>query len=379
MTALSRLDRSLLSRWWWSVDRPSFLIVAAIVFVGFILQLAAGPAAAARLHIDNGFHFPLRQAVFLPAAAALVVGVSMLTPLQARRVGVLAFVGAFACALAVLVAGAEINGARRWMSFGAFSLQPSEFLKPGFVVVAAWMLSEAARRPGFPGAPIAMALYLASAALLVMQPDYGQAALLTAVWMLMFFIAGWSWLWIGGLGAIGLAALYGGYRFSPHVSRRIDGFVNPSGAESYQVDRSLEAIRNGGFFGRGGDVPPVKDQLPDAHTDFIFAVAAEEFGYFFGLLILALYAALLLRLYLRAAALKSVFAQCAACGLAAMVGLQAVINVGVSMRALPAKGMTLPFVSYGGSSLLAMGLSLGLAFALTRRARPAVTRREMMA
>ncbi len=378
MKAPSRLDTSPISNWWWSVDRTSLALIGAIVAVGLVLLLAAGPAAAGRLGIGDEFHFPLRQALFLGPALAALIMISAASPLEARRFGVLLFAGALILMLIAVFAGPEINGARRWLSFGSFLFQPSEFLKPGFIIAAAWMLAEGVRNPAFPGAIVAMGLFILCAGLLVMQPDFGQAALLTAVWMVMFFIAGWSWLWIAILGLAGAGSIAAGYVASPHLARRIDGFLRPETADTYQVDRALQAIQNGGVLGRDAEARAVKHLLPDAHTDFIFAVGAEEFGLVFGLALMALFAALVVRLYFKAAGLKSLFAQCAVCGLAAMVGLQSLINIGVNLRALPAKGMTLPFVSYGGSSLLAMGLSLGLALALTRQAGPPQRRREIM-
>jgi len=378
MRAPSRLDTSPLARWWWSIDRVSLMLLGIIILVGFVLLMAAGPAAAGRLRIANEFHFPMRQVVFLVPAIAIMIGVSMLTALQARRLGVAVLGVALILMLTALVAGQEINGAKRWLSFGSFGLQPTEFLKPGFIIASAWMLAEGARNPKFPGAMISMALYFMCAFLMVLQPDFGQAALLTAVWMIMFFIAGWSWLWIAGLSAVGFSAIAAGYFFSPHLARRIDGFVNPGATETYQIDKAQQALQNGGLFGRGSEDVAFKHQLPDAHADFIYAVAVEEFGLFFGLLILALFAVMVIRFYFKASGLKSLFAQSAVCGLAAMVGLQSFINIGVNLKALPAKGMTLPFMSYGGSSLLAMGLSLGLIFALTRTPRTALRRKEIM-
>lgn len=378
MKSLSRLDTSLLARWWRSIDRISLMLIGAIILIGVILLMAAGPAAATRLRIAQEFHFPIRQLVFLPPAIAIMMSVSMLTPLQARRLGVVVLGVSLLLILTALAVSPEIKGSKRWLSFGSFGLQPSEFLKPGFIITAAWMLAEGARNSSFPGAVIAMGLYFVCAILLVAQPDFGQAALLTAIWMIMFFIAGLSWLWIAALSAVGFGAIAAGYFFSPHLAKRIDGFVNPAATETYQIDKAQQAVQNGGLFGRAGEGFAYKNQLPDAHTDFIFAVGAEEFGFFFGLLILALFAVLVIRLYFKASGLKSLFSQCAVCGLAAMVGLQSFINIGVNLRALPAKGMTLPFISYGGSSLLAMGLSLGLIFALTRTQRAATRRKEIM-
>jgi len=372
--AFSRADESLLARWWWSVDRTSLVLLAAIILIGLIVLTAAGPPAAARLGIANEFHFPARQLVFTGPALAVLIGVSFLTPLQARRLGVVVFAGAVLLMLVTLIAAGDVNGAKRWLDLGPVGMQPSEFAKPGFIVMAAWMLSESRRDPRFPGGMIAMVLYLVFAALLLLQPDFGQWALMTAVWAVMFFIAGWSWLWIIVLAVLGGAALIAGYFLSAHVAARIDSFLKPGAGETYQVDRALETIANGGFIGRG-DAVPVKGSLPDAHTDFIFAVAAEEFGFALGAVIIVLFAIFVARILSIAAGLKTTFAQCAVTGLAALIGFQAMINIGVALRALPAKGMTLPFVSYGGSSLLATGLAIGLMIALTRR-RPAATRRK---
>jgi len=381
MKQVSRLDDGLFARWWLSIDRPSFTLLAAIVTIGAVLITAAGPPAAERLRIDNQFHFPIRQFVFMMPTIAMIFVISLLPPLQARRLGVIIFGVAIFLMLFALVAADEINGAKRWLDFGSMLLQPSEFAKSGFVITAAWMLAEGARDPKFPGGAIAMGLYGVFAVLLMLQPDFGQWFLITGVWATMFFIAGWSWLWIGLLFAVGVSAMTAAYFFSPHVAQRINGFLNPGAHESYQVDRALETIVNGGAIGRwwrGGDAPAAKNSLPDAHTDFIFAVAGEEFGFVLCALIIMLFAAFVARVMTIAASLKSVFAQCAVAGLAAMIGFQAIINIGVSLRALPAKGMTLPFISYGGSSLLATGLAIGLIFALTRTHGQVWRRKEIM-
>jgi cell division protein FtsW len=374
---ISRADNSVFGRWWWSVDRPSLALLAAIILIGAVVLMAAGPSAAARLHISNEFHFPLRQLLFLAPALLVIVGVSFLTPLQARRLGVVVFAAAILMMIVVLIAGGDVNGARRWIYLGPASLQPSEFAKPGFIIAAAWMLAEGARDKTFPGGALAMALYAAFAMLLLLQPDFGQWALVTAVWAVMFFIAGWSWLWIILLAVVGVAALTAGYFLSAHVAARIDGFLNPGANDTYQIDRALEAFANGGLIGRGG-AAPVKGALPDAHTDFIFAVAGEEFGFALCVLIIALFAIYVARTLSIAASLRSIFAQCAVAGLAAMIGFQAIVNIGASMRALPTKGMTLPFISYGGSSLLATGLAVGLIIALTRRHHGVWRRKDIM-
>ncbi len=377
MKAISRLDTSPAARWWWSVDHPSLLMLTALMTIGVVLVFAAGPGAAARLGIEDPFHFPLRQVTFLPPAVAVMLGVSMLTPLQARRFGTVLFALSLAALIAAVTFAPEINGARRWLPLGPMSFQPSEFLKPGFVIFSAWMLAEGARNPHFPGAAIATGLYIVCAALLARQPDYGQAALLTAVWLAMFFVAGGSIAWLVGVAALAVSGLVAGYFGSPHIARRIDGFLNPEAGDNYQVDKALEAIANGGLLPRG-EAASVKLSLPDAQTDFIFAVAAEEFGLIVGLIILALFCAFVIRSFVKAGALKSVFAQSAVCGLGALIGLQSFINIGVNLRVLPAKGMTLPFISYGGSSLIAAALTVGLILALTRRQSPAARRKDVM-
>ncbi len=377
MKQISRLDESVFARWWWSVDRPSLGILVLIMMIGAVLIIAAGPPAAMRLRIAEEFHFPIRQFVFLAPAIFLIIGVSLLPPLLARRLGVLTFVGALFLMLFALIAAGEINGSKRWLDLGVFALQPSEFAKPGFVIAAAWMLAEGARDPKFPGGAVAMGLYAIFALLLLLQPDFGQWALITAVWAVMFFIAGWSWLWIALLAAVGVVALSAGYFFSSHVAARIDGFLKPDAQETYQVDRALETIANGGLIGRG-DALQVKTSLPDAHTDFIFAVAGEEFGFVLCALIIVLFAIFVARTMSLAATLRSMFARCAVAGLGAIIGFQAIINIGVSLRALPAKGMTLPFISYGGSSLLATGLTVGLIIALTRTHQGAWRRKDIM-
>ncbi len=377
MRRLSRLDDSPFARLWWSIDRPALGILSLIIVIGGVVLMAAGPSAAARMPGVGEFQFPMRQLIFMGPTLLLMAAVAFLTPLQARRLGVFVFLAALSLMVFVLIFGSEVNGAQRWLYFAGMSLQPSEFAKPGFVIIAAWMLAEGARDPKFPGGAVAMGLYVLFSGLLLMQPDFGQWALVTAVWAVMFFVAGWSWLWIGGLGLAGFGALAAGYYLSDHVARRVDGFFNPAATETYQVDKAIETIANGGLIGRG-DAPPVKTALPDAHTDFIFAVAGEDFGFLVAVFIIVLFAVFTARVMATAAGLKSIFAQCAATGLAAIIGFQAIINIGVSLRALPAKGMTLPFISYGGSSLFATGLTVGLIFALTRSHQGVFRRKDIM-
>lgn len=368
--------RRLVSGWWWSVDKWLIYCVGALLLIGIVLCFAASPATAVRLGIANNFHFIERQLLFLGPAVAMLAGVSLLPPLYARRFGTMVFAGALCLIILALVAAPPINGAHRWLPLGSFALQPSEFAKTGFVIVAAWLLAEGARDRRFPGGLIAMGCYGILSFMLLMQPDYGQWALVTAVWAMMFFIAGWSWMWIFVLGGVAVSAGSLGYMYAPHVARRIDQFLNPASGDTYQVDKAMEALSGGGAFGNPDT--GVKYQLPDAHTDFIFAVAGEEFGFFLCLVIVLIYGCFVFRAFKLAATKSSIFIQCAVCGLAAQIGFQAIVNIGVSLRMLPAKGMTLPFISYGGSSLLATALTVGLIIALTRKQSPATRRKEIM-
>ena len=374
---------SAIARWWWSVDHWLLYTTGALILIGIVLSFAASPAAAMRIGIDDTSHFILRQMMFMIPAIALMFAVSFLSPLSARRTGVVVFGAAIVLIVVALLFGPAIKGAHRWVPLGPVSIQPSEFAKAGFVICAAWLMAEGSREKSFPGGLMAMACYGVLAGLLIAQPDYGQWALVTAVWAVMFFIAGWSWIWIITLGCTAAGALWLGYLYAPHIAARIDTFLNPESGDTYQVDKALEAIRGGGAFGHDfgqdpGAVAGVKYQLPDSHTDFIFAVAGEEFGFFLCLVILGLYAFFVGRAFLLATRKQSVFIQTAVCGLSAMIGLQAIVNIGVNLRVLPAKGMTLPFISYGGSSLLATGLVIGLILALTRKQPASMSRREAL-
>ena len=353
---------------WASLDRALLALVGALVLIGLVLSLAAGPVAAGRIGIANPLHFFERQVVFLIPAALVAASLSVLTPIQVRRVGTLIGLGALGGMVLAILIGPEIKGAHRWLDLGPFSLQPSEFLKPGFVVASAWFLAEGARDRDFPGGLVNLGAYGACSVILLSQPDYGQWILLTAIWGTMFFIAGWSWGWIAGLGTAAAGALFAGYHAAPHVRSRIDRFLNPETGDTYQTDKALEAISAGGALGHdahGAD--GVKASLPDAHTDFVFAVAGEEFGFVLCAGLIAIYAAIVFRALKAASGTQSLFVRCAVAGLSAQLAFQAMINIGVNLAVLPAKGMTLPLVSYGGSSLVATGVTVGLLLALTRR------------
>lgn len=342
---------------------------AILALLGVILSFAGGPVAAARIGINSSFHFTERHIMFLFVAVLVTVGTAFLSVRQARRAGIICAAGALVLIVAAMLFGPEIKGAKRWLTLGGFSLQPSEFLKPGFICVAAWFLS-ANKEDGFPGALASLVLYGVSSTLLLLQPDYGQWLLLTGIWAVMFFVAGWSWAWIGILGSAAAGALTLGYMTQSHVRARIDRFLNPGSGDAYQTDKAAEAISSGGLFGHDlHEAPGVKASLPDAHTDFVFAVAIEEFGLLIGFLIIGLFAIVALRGISAALATQDIFRRTAISGLTAALCLQGAINIGVNVGVLPAKGMTLPFISYGGSSLMATGLTAGLLLVFTRSRR----------
>lgn len=363
--AFARTDNSILGRWWWTVDRWLLAAILLLIVVGAILLLAAGPPAAIRIHAEP-FHFIRRQYVFLPVAIATIFGVSLMSPVSIRR---FATVG-YAITLVLLVmalGGTEIKGATRWIAVGPLSLQPSEFVKPLFAVTAAWMFSEARLSEGFPGFRIAIGLYAMTAGLLIIEPDLGQTVVVTAMWAAEFFLAGLPLILVVMIAALGMGGVVGAYVIFPHVQSRVDRFLNPDATGSYQVLKALQAFHDGGWFGRGPGEGRVKSMLPDAHTDFIFAVGAEEFGIFLCLLIVGLFTFLVLRGIARTSEEKNLFVLIAVGGLLVQFGLQALINMASSLSMMPTKGMTLPFVSYGGSSLLGLALGMGMLLALTRK------------
>jgi cell division protein FtsW len=315
----------------------------------------------------DGLHFVRRHLAMLPLALSLMFAVSLQPPRTIRRIAVIGFGISLVLLALTFVVGVEIKGARRWINLPGLSLQPSEFIKPTFAVVAAWLFSEQKLRPRFPGNLICIALFLVVLAMLIKQPDIGMAAVVAAVWFAQFFMAGMRLYWVAAGALAGLGGLVGAYMYLPHVRLRVDHFLDPATGDSYQVNRSIEAFANGGLWGRGPGEGTVKDVLPDAHADFVFAVAGEEFGVVVCLVIVALFAFIVLRGFSRMSQEGSLFVLLAATGLLVQFGLQAAINMASSLHLIPTKGMTLPFLSYGGSSMLALGLGMGMMLALTRR------------
>ena len=366
MNVFARSDTSVLGRWWWTVDRWTLTAVGALIAFGIIMALAASPAVAERIGLDY-FYFARRQLVYLPVALALMIGASLLSPTGVFRAAMVTLTIFSLLVVATFVVGTEIKGARRWIGLGPISIQPSEFLKPAFAVVAAWLFASARTGDIKHGNLISIATFGTIVGLLLLQPDVGMSVVISVVWSAQFFLAGLPLYWAVLLIVGGAGAMVAAYFTLHHVASRIDRFLDPSSGDSYQVDRSLEAFINGGLFGRGPGEGTVKEVLPDAHSDFVFAVAGEEFGLFVCLIIVGLFAFIVLRGFTRALQETDLFILLATAGLLVQFGLQAVINMGSTLRLMPTKGMTLPFVSYGGSSLIAMGLCIGFLLALTRK------------
>jgi cell division protein FtsW len=365
--AFARSDRSPLGVWWWTVDRWMLGVVAMLIAVGVLMSFAASPAAAARMNIGDPFHFAVRQCVFAGLSVALLIGVSMMEVRGVRRAAFVIWLAAIAIMVALPFFGHNAKGATRWLEIGGFTLQPSEFMKPALIILVAWMFAEGQKGQGVPGVSIAFGLYFISVALLLVQPDVGQTVLITVAFGAAFWMAGVPISWVMGLGVVAIGGLSSTYFLFPHVASRVDRFLSPDKADTHQVDAAADAINAGHLFGVGPGEGVLKRSIPDAHTDFIYSVAAEEYGLVFSLLLISLFAFVVVRGLYRSMKLNDPFEQVAAAGLFVLVGQQAFINVAVNLNMIPTKGMTLPFISYGGSSMLAMGLTLGMALALTRR------------
>jgi cell division protein FtsW len=366
MIAFDRTDQSVLGRWWWTVDRWMLAALAILIGYGTVLIMAASPAVAERIGLDT-YHFIEHHLIMLLPAMLVMIAISLLSPRGVRRVALLVFLGALVMVALTLVVGVEIKGARRWIHLPGLSVQPSEFVKPAFAVVAAWLFSLQRTSPGFPGGLVCLALYGLVIALLVKQPDMGMAFVITAVWLCQAFLAGLPLIVVGMMPLAVAAGGVGAYYTLPHFHTRIDKFLHPQTTDNYQVNRSLEAFEHGGLLGTGPGQGTVKMQLPDAHADFIFAVAGEELGLLWCLLLVALFAFIVLRGFSRLLKDSNLFVLLAASGLLTQFAIQALVNMGSSLHLMPTKGMTLPFVSYGGSSLIALGFGMGMVLALTRR------------
>lgn len=366
--AFSRNDQSPIAKWFWTVDRGLLAAALTLVALGVSLSFASSPAAIlADQSISDPFHYSWRMIVWATGGTVMMLLASLLSPRGVRRIALLALLGAIVVMAALPFIGNEVKGAARWVNLGPFSLQPSEFAKPSLIVFAAWMFSEAQKGQGVPGVSIAFGAWALTVALLLIQPDIGQTLLITTTFMAVFFMAGVPLKWVAALAAAGMAGVVGLYFAFSHMRDRLSRFLSPETTDTHQIDRASEAIRAGGLVGRGIGEGVMKRSVPDLHTDFIYSVGAEEFGLVLSLTMIALYAFIVIRGMRRAMKLTDPFEQTAAAGLFMLIGLQACINIAVNLNLIPTKGMTLPFISYGGSSMLAMGLTMGLALALTRR------------
>jgi cell division protein FtsW len=363
---LSREQRNPFSDWWWTVDRLQLAAIIALILGGVILSLAASPQVAVRIGLDP-FHFFNHHVMFLLPSFTVLIGVSFLSPQQIRRTALIVFVVSVALIVLTLLVGPEVKGSRRWITLIGVNIQASESAKPAFVVLAAWLFAESTKRPEMPATSMALVLLLTLVSLLVMEPDFGQTMLISMVWGSLFFIAGMRMIWVIGLAGAASSGLFVAYLLVPHVAGRIKRFMNPASGDTFQVDTAMEAFSNGGWFGLGPGEGIAKRSLPDSHTDFVFAVAAEEFGIILCLILLALFAFIVLRALSRAYRSEDMFARFAASGLAILFGVQAAINMAVNLQLIPAKGMTLPFISYGGSSMVSLAYGVGMMLALTRQ------------
>ena len=362
---VSRTQRTPFAEWWWTVDKLSLAAIGALMLAGIVLSLAASPPVASRLGLDP-FYFVNRHILFLVPTLIVLIGVSFLNPHQIRRLSLLVFIVSLILVALTPVFGAEIKGARRWLIILGVNIQPSEFLKPAFVILVAWLFGESSKRPDMPANFFSLVLLLMVVTLLVIQPDFGQTMLVVLVWSALFFMAGMRLIWVFGIAGMAAFGLTIAYFTVPHVASRIQKFLNPASGDTFNIDIATESFMRGGWFGRGPGEGTVKRLLPESHTDFVFAVAAEEFGVALCLALVALYAFIVIRALARAMRSEDAFTRFAAAGLAILFGMQSAINVAVNLHLIPAKGMTLPFISYGGSSMISLAYAMGMLLALTR-------------
>ena len=366
MSFFSRTDQSVLGRWWWTVDRGFLALLMIVMTFGVVLVVAASPPVALRIGLGQ-YHFVIRHLIVLLPSFIIMLGLSLLSVKQVWRLAAIMLITSILALIYVLGFGMEIKGAQRWIHLLGLSLQPSEFAKPAFIVVAAWFMARQKDRPEFAGTKVAAGIYGVLVALLVLQPDMGMIVVVTSCFVAMIFLAGLQFRIIFMLLVFAVGAATLAYFSLSHVQSRVDRFLDPSSGDTFQIEKSLEAFRNGGLFGTGPGQGTVKLNIPDAHADFIFSVAGEELGLFFIVILVALYGYILVRGFNRIMDSENMFVILAVGGLLTMFGLQALIHMGSSLHLLPTKGMTLPLISYGGSSLLSMSVAMGMVLALTRR------------
>lgn len=364
--AFSRADTSVLGIWWWTVDRWLLAAIILLMGIGALLVMSASPPVADRINVDS-FHFVTRQFVFLGLAVGCMFAISLLPVKWVRRIASFMFLGVIFLLIVTPFVGSEIKGAVRWIHVAGVTIQPSEFLKPAFAVVVAWMFAEGRLNPNFPGYIVSSLMLAVCIFLLMIQPDFGQTVVVTSIWSVQIFLAGLPIILVFclGLGAVGLAVT--AYLILPHVQSRVDRFLDPASGDNYQIERSMEAFMSGGIMGRGPGEGWVKNSIPDAHSDFIFAVAGEEFGLLFCVLVVGVFTFIIMRGLSRLMGERNLFVVLAVTGILVQFGLQAVINMASTLQLVPPKGMTLPFVSYGGSATIGIAIGMGFVLALTRK------------
>jgi len=366
MLSKIRTDKSILSKWWWSIDRLTLLAILILSIIGIVLVAAASPAVAERIGL-NSFYFIHRHVIFLIPTIFIMIAVSFLNRKMLWRLSSLIVIGCLFLMAIVLFTGAEIKGATRWVSLFGFSLQPSEFMKPAFAISSAWLMARHQYDKNFPGQQAALGLYIVTLSLLLLEPDVGMSFVVSCIWGVQVFLSGlpiYIIILLIGLGMLGFA---GAYMIFPHVSSRVDRFLDPAVGDTYQVQKSLDAFSHGGLLGTGPGQGQIKMNLPDAHADFIFAVAGEEFGMLFAIVIIIIFSFIIVRSAMRIFKSQDMFVLLGATGLLVQFSLQSLIHMGSSLQLLPAKGMTLPFISYGGSSLISFGFAMGALLTLTSK------------
>jgi len=367
MVSFSRHSRSKIANWWWTVDKVTFVLTLVLIFIGLMLVLSASLSASHRDRLQDEYAFVKKQGVFIFMGLFFMIGISMQKLRTIRRIAVLGFLCALAGIGLTYVVGDATKGAARWIKFAGLSLQPSEFIKPMFIVVTALLLDARRRVEDFPGMRLAVALFVFTAAAVLGQPDLGMTILISFAFGVQIFMAGIP-LWIvGGLLVMGCVGIVGAYFFLAHVHDRIDRFLASENEIGSQIQKSMDAFANGNLLGRGPGNGVVKMSLPDVHTDFIFSLAGEEYGVWLTTIIVTLFAVIVVRTMVLSFRDKNLFVMYSATGLAASLGGQAVVNMCSALQLMPAKGMTLPFISYGGSSMWASCIAMGMLLAITRK------------
>src|SRR5258706_8963579 len=355
---VSRVERTPFAAWWWTIDRFSLVALGAIMLGGVVLSLAASPPVAARIGLD-AFYFVHRHLMFLVPAISAMLAISFLSPRQIRRLALVVFIVSLALVVATLFVGAEVKGARRWIVLAGLNIQPSEFLKPSFVVLCAWLFAESARKPDMPATTFSLLLLLGVVGALVLQPDFGQTMLIALVWGALFFIAGMRLIWVAGLGGAAALGLVAAYATIPHVARRIKRLLDPASGDTFQVDTAVESFFRGGWVGPGPSGGTAERILPDSHADFVFAVAAEGFGIALCLGLVFLFAVIVLRALRQAIRNDDPFSRFSIAGLAILFGAQSAINMAVNLALIPGPEITPPVISYGGFSMDLLPLRIG--------------------